>query len=448
MNPAKAARNICPDVNAIALENTILKVAIAHIDLRVFDYNRDCDTLRFVDSKTPPMGLPTLVSDPVGFVEQHGLMETEYLETLRRLFARNLSGEEMVSDTLLARSSPEQKESRWYNVVLANYLDPADGVNRVVGTIQDVTDRVLSELRYSKEEQYRMAMLADNRRVYEINVTRDRFMQLESINDSTDVDQWNPYDATMAHICKTQVYQEDWEDFLQVATRDNLLTAFEMGQNEFHCEYRAYDGKGGLSWSASTTHLLRDPVSGEVKGFIYAQDIDSQKRQELLLRRQAERDPLTGVYNRSAAERVIEKALSESAPGQFHGFLSVDIDDFKTVNDTFGHLQGDLLLQKVAEGFTSILRENDVLARMGGDEFIVFLYDVVKPARVFAIARRLCEFVHTICLNNINDFHFSISVGIGVSPDNGTSFVELYKYSDAALYYAKQHGKDRVATEF
>ncbi|MEG1942949.1 MAG: GGDEF domain-containing protein, partial [Angelakisella sp.] len=436
------------DIDKLREENEILRTAISHIDLSVFVYDKSSKVLRFVDGKTPPLALPSLVSDPLHYLNTQKIVAPEYAEELRNLFARNRAGEEKANVTIKTRLDQNTNDYRWYNIVLANRVYDANNSLLVIGTMQDVTERVTSELRYSKEEQFRMAMMTDNRRVYEINVTHDRFMRLESMNDSTDCDAWTPYTKTMSEICRTQVYKEDWPTFLAVATRGNLLDAFANGKSEFYCEYRLVDDKGNLSWSSSTTHLLLDPVSGEIKGFIYAKDIDSRKKQELLLRQQAERDPLTGVYNRAAAENAIEEVLTKSNSDNLHGFLSIDIDDFKTVNDTFGHVQGDVLLQQIANGFSKILRTNDTLARMGGDEFIVFINDINSIERIRSIATRLCEYVHTLRLKDIEEIHFSISVGVATYPENGTTFAELYKYSDAALYYAKQHGKNRVSNVF
>ncbi|MEG0944343.1 MAG: diguanylate cyclase [Angelakisella sp.] len=448
MSGGKAARNNQFDYNQIAEENEILKIAFSHINVSVFVYDTSTKVLRFIDNKTPPFGLPTTINDPVNYIIDTNIVTPEYVKPLKQLFEQNRCGAEKVSATIKTQICQKKKEYQWYSVVLINCFDTEGVVTRVVGTMQDVTERVTAELRCSKEEQFRLAMMAENRRVYEINVTRDRFMFLETLRSNIDSDEWRPYTETMSIICKARVYREDWETFLKIATRNSLLTSFEGGKSEFHCEYRVVDEDGTLRWTASTTHLLKDPLSGDIKGFIYAKDIDSQKRQELLLRQQAERDPLTGMYNRAAAEKMIENILLESSADHLHGFLSIDIDDFKTANDTFGHVQGDYLLQQIASGFSNILRATDILARMGGDEFIVFLNDVRNISRVNSVAKRLCEYVHTLCLSEVDEIHFSISVGIATYPLNGTTFVELYKYSDAALYFAKQNGKNCASAVF
>lgn len=183
------------------------------------------------------------------------------------------------------------------NIIMAEEGSPEQDTSCIIGTIQDVTRRMESELRYSNERQYRIAMLAGSRRVYEINVIRDRFIKLEDIEDTTDYEKWSIYSETMSRMCRDQIYKEDWEIFLRVATRENLLQGYKKGITEFYCEYRSLAKNGNQNWASSETHLLRDPITEDIKGFIYAKDINLQKRRELALYQQAERDSLKGAYN-------------------------------------------------------------------------------------------------------------------------------------------------------
>lgn len=114
------------------------------------------------------------------------------------------------------------------------------------------------------------------------------------------------------------------------------------------------------------------------------------------------------------------------------------------MNDTFGHIQGDYLLQQIAGGISSILRSADILARMGGDEFIVFLSNLDNIKQAQKIAERLCKYVHSICVEPDKKFRAAISIGIAIYLQDGTTFTELYKKSDKALYDVKHHGKNSV----
>lgn len=429
-------------------ESEILKIAVEHMNMHVFVYDIPLQKLYFFSSNSLPFGVLTGSEHSIKDIVNLNIIDHENISVFEKLFEDINDGKKRVdaiikvhykepddlSDVCDNNNSCGTKTIRWNHIMLVNYFNNNDKPIRAIGTIQNVSNRVESELQYSKEKQYRFAMLADSRRVYEVNVTRDRFIKIDSIHDSTDFGSWNLYTESMANLCKTRVLHEDWDTFLKVATRENLLDGFIKGITEFYCEYRYINDNGNSSWSSSATHLLKDPITNDIKGFIYVKDIDEQKRLEIELYQQAERDSLTGVYNRRTAERLITELLLDSKPTQLHGFLSIDIDNFKLVNDTFGHLKGDYLLQQISSIISGVLRTIDIFARMGGDEFIVFLNDCGSLDHILTVANRLCEKIRTIQINDENDFHSTISVGVSTYPHDGITFSELYKKSDNSLY--------------
>lgn len=416
--------------------------AISQVDLHVFVYDVMCDKLYFFESATFPFGVLKSSEYSIQDIVNLDIMEKEVTPVFVSLFEAIKNGEKSEEAVIKICNG---STVTWNHVMIVNHFDEKGKPIRAVGTIQNVTHRIKIEQLYSKERQFRFAMLADSRRVYEINVTRDRFIKLESIQDTTDYGEWDVYTKTMAKLCKTRVHKDDWDAFLQVATKENLLQGFENNITEFHCEYRFVDDEGKASWSSSTTHLLKDPVSNDIKGFIYVKDIDKQKELEIKLYRQAETDHLTGIYNRRTAEKMITRILLDAQPTHIYGFLMFDIDEFKYVNDTFGHLKGDFLLQKIANDIKIILRDEDIFARMGGDEFVVFVKNVDLIKQISCIAKRLCKCVSRISIDEESDFHPTISIGISTYPANGNTFEELYKNSDIALYDVKQNGKNAMA---
>lgn len=423
-------------------ESEIYKAAVQHINMHVFVYDVPLRKIYFFSSNTFPFDALKEAEYSVEDIKESGIIDSDYTVAFEKLFEGIHEGEK--STEAIIKTYYEGKVT-WNHIMLVNYFDDHQKPYRVIGTIQDVSDRIEIENRFFKEQQFRLAMMADSRRVYEINVTRDRFIKLESIQDSTDYDGWELYSESMANLCKTRIYKEDWETFLKVAIKENLIQGFNNSITEFYCEYRIIDEEGKISWSSSATHLLRDPVSKDIKGFIYVKDIDEQKKREIELYQQAERDSLTGIYNRRSAERLVTQRILSSTESQIHGFMTLDIDEFKSVNDTFGHVVGDYLLQKIASGMGGILRNIDILARMGGDEFVIFIDDAGSTSHILNIANRLCGYVRNICIQEGNDMRATISIGIAIFPEHGSTFAELYKNSDKALYEVKQHGKNNVS---
>lgn len=422
--------------------NEIFKIALDQANIRVFVYEMQNKILYFFpQSNGVPCHAPDNDCCTVDEILSIGLVAGEEATAFRALFARVETGEKSVEARFRFY---DEGEPRWISVVLSSCKDAEGRTLRAIGTMQDVSGRVAIEQHYGRETQYRLAMLADARRVYEINVTRDRFVKLESIQDSTDCGCWQLYSKAMRQLCEDCVYPEDWDIFYSVALRENLLGGYESGKTEFYCEYRVQDTEGNTSWSSSATHLLKDPLSDDIKGFIYVKDIDAQKRRELELAEQAERDSLTGIYNRRTAERLIAQMLACADERQHFAFLTIDFDDFKFVNDNFGHAVGDQLLKQMALEVNMIVDECDVFARIGGDEFIVFLSLDRDEQRSERIAQLICDTVRQISPIDDNPYRPSVSIGVATYPDCGKDFAELYDASDKAMYRVKQHGKNSM----
>lgn len=156
----------------------------------------------------------------------------------------------------------------------------------------------------------------------------------------------------------------------------------------------------------------------------------------------ADRDGLTGLANRKALrERLVERLAAAARKGQATAVLYVDLDRFKAVNDTLGHPIGDALLRKVADRFKSALRDGDIVARIGGDEFAVIQSDAPQPAAATALASRLVDLIGRAYAVEGHMLHIGASVGIAIGPGDGCEPDILLKNADLALYRAKADGR-------
>lgn len=187
----------------------------------------------------------------------------------------------------------------------------------------------------------------------------------------------------------------------------------------------------------------------------------TQKANEALeqyaaLQNRARSDSLTGLYNRAYAEAFIEDYLTHG-PGR-GVFFMIDLDDFKAVNDTLGHLAGDQVLRKFAAVLSSVFRAGDFLARIGGDEFAVLMMPPehaagaesagTKEACIKAASRRAWEVIARFRRSMAEDEGMpdaGCSIGLAVAPDDGTTFRALYQHADEALYALKKSRKGGVA---
>ncbi|MCU7846013.1 MAG: EAL domain-containing protein [Candidatus Thiodiazotropha sp. (ex Monitilora ramsayi)] len=187
--------------------------------------------------------------------------------------------------------------------------------------------------------------------------------------------------------------------------------------------------------------------NGEVANYVsILTDISQLKEAEEKLRHLAHHDTLTNLPNRLYFQDRLDQALSHASRMEKRlGLLFLDLDNFKNVNDSLGHQVGDELLQRVSEQLYKSLRKHDVIARHGGDEFLVLIEDIEDPLELRHIADHIQENLrHPVHVNNI-EFNISASIGISIYPDNGTTRDSLLRNADAAMYEAKKNGRNRVA---
>jgi diguanylate cyclase (GGDEF)-like protein len=155
----------------------------------------------------------------------------------------------------------------------------------------------------------------------------------------------------------------------------------------------------------------------------------------------AQCDPLTGLPNRTNLRGQLAERLGNARPGQSVAVLYVDLDRFKSVNDSLGHPVGDALLLKVADRLKSALREGDLVARLGGDEFVVIQSGAHQPEAAEGVAIRLIDLISRAYAVDGHMLHIGASVGIALFPDDGHDPDTLLKNADVALYQAKAEGR-------
>ncbi len=157
-----------------------------------------------------------------------------------------------------------------------------------------------------------------------------------------------------------------------------------------------------------------------------------------------ETDALTRTYSReTATEKIAEVIAKMDGDKMEHALISVDVDNFKEINDTYGHQTGDIYLQEFSGALKSVLRTNDVIGRLGGDEFVVLLHNVGNKENTQKILERMFEKVQDININNLSFENVGISAGVMMLPTQEQDFETLSNFADKALYEAKNSGKNK-----
>jgi diguanylate cyclase (GGDEF)-like protein len=169
---------------------------------------------------------------------------------------------------------------------------------------------------------------------------------------------------------------------------------------------------------------------------------DSEKEVIHALEEEIKKDPLTRIYNASAT-RKLAKAYIEASAENAATLLVIDLDDFKQVNDKYGHMFGDVVLVQTAKILEELFRPEDIVGRIGGDEFMVLMKGAADLSLVAQLCRKLNESLLTMFVDQLPMCKPSCSIGIAQFPDHANSYFDLFSCADRALYYAKVNGKQQ-----
>ena len=220
-----------------------------------------------------------------------------------------------------------------------------------------------------------------------------------------------------------------------------LKNEFLSGRTQVYFEVRLRDKEGKYTWSSVMITKETDSITD--KFFLcLVQDIEERKRNENKLKLEAENDPLTQIYNKVTTKSLIEECI-ENNPSSQHALMIMDIDNFKTINDTKGHAVGDQILLAFAAELNKNFRETDIVGRAGGDEFIVLMKNVQSVALVCDKLQRLTASFKKYGITHGFPGRLSTSIGVALYNKDGKTYEELFKRADAALYEAKRNGKDQ-----
>ena len=216
----------------------------------------------------------------------------------------------------------------------------------------------------------------------------------------------------------------------------------ENGSQYEMTEVRIATARGRYLWCRFRASAIRDAAGKLVRIAGIIINIDAEKKAERLLQDRAERDALTKLLNKTAGRKQAEEYLAQYPQGAKCTMLIIDLDNFKEVNDQYGHLFGDAVLSKAAREIEKLFRAQDILCRIGGDEFLVLMRGVADRQLVASRCQRLLNIFATIFRNGKRNLPLGCSIGIALSPDHGTSYYELFNHADQALYRAKAKGKN------
>ncbi|MGI6669232.1 MAG: EAL domain-containing protein [Acetivibrionales bacterium] len=351
--------------------------------------------------------------------------------------------------------------------------DPKSKKINVIAMGVDITDRKNTESKliesYHELESMHKELLAKeielkmqyddlNIRDNELRRSEERYkLAVEGVNDG--IWDWDGKDGKLFMSKRGRmimgfdpeqeyVTMEEWFGVITDEDVDRFarsLSKYITGpqKKHFQIEYRIKTKDGGIKWIRTRGMAIWDENDIPVRVAGSITDITEQRLADEKIHQLAFYDSLTGLPNRTLLmDRFNVATAAARRKGLMVAVFFLDLDNFKTINDSMGHSSGDKLLMKVAEELRLKLRRSDTIARLGGDEFIILQTYVRDLKEVYRFASRLLETFKRQWTLNEREFYVTASIGISIYPDDGTDLQELMKNADAAMYHAKATGKN------
>lgn len=277
--------------------------------------------------------------------------------------------------------------------------------------------------------------------IYELDITRNRPANkaTEQYFDSLGAPPGTPYDKALQIVAEKQIKEEFRQGYIDMFTPEHVMQAYEQGCDSLHYDFMISNG-GDYYWMRITARIIKWESDGSIHMLTYRQNIDALKKQEYRMQLLIQLDEMTGLLTKTATRQRIEELLRKK-PNQMYAFFILDIDVFKQANDRYGHAFGDAVIVSFTEIIKDHFRKDDIIGRIGGDEFVAF---IPVPNEEWAVqkAGELAAALNWVYTEEDKSWMMSASIGVAFTPKDGRNYEELYGKADKALYETKKQGKN------
>ena len=385
------------------------------------------------------LGAPAIIEDVPDSVIASGAIAEESEAAYKGFFDAIQRGEP--SGTALFKVRRDGKHSIWRHVEFTTIFDDAGEPLQAIITLADATEQHVREIAYIQHRQKIYDAVQNGAMYYEFNLTAN-VCEYEEGNSFPFfiASGQRSYTDFYAVALSSYIQQEHSEKFAERFSLERLIADFYNGIFMDTLDAPILNIDGEYKWMRATAYLIFDPYSSDIKALLLVEDIDMQKQIELQILSRLEVEPLTGLLTRITFIERVTQLICDSEDGAQHALVLLDIDNFKQINDRFGHIYGDKVLHDTAANLLSKLDKADIIGRYGGDEIIVFLSGVSREE-----AEKRVESLRAAVYKRISGgLMISGSLGVAMFPADGADYGRLCLNADTALYEAKRSGRNRA----
>ena len=326
---------------------------------------------------------------------------------------------------------------RWVSERAVRVFDQPTSKWKWEGFIEDITDRKRAE-QSLEEANARYQSIFENALEGIFQVTPEGHLMVA-----------NPAMARMFGYSSPAELLSELRDlshqlYVEPERRVDYRRQIEADGSVSNFEFQAFRKNGEVIWVSENAHVRRHAADGTIYYEGTLEDITDRRVYQAQIERQANYDALTGLANRTLLNGRLHQAIGRVAETVSEiAVVFIDLDQFKFINDTYGHALGDGLLQSMADRLRSCVRDSDTVARQGGDEFVLLLQGY-RPADLAGVVQRLHAAIALPWRSGRREFHVTSSIGVAVYPSDGDTADILLRNADAAMYKAKENGRNAV----
>lgn len=432
----------CTDISS--LETSALLTEQAFSDLEIFSQSVRCGLSKHICDNSL-----TLIWANDYFYTLFGYTKEEYEENfgeslIPMIYEDDLalvvnSMTSLVEDhemDLTFRIKHKDEPFRWVNLVASSLEQEGDDDFLVANfVINDVTSLKVAEMRAELEAKK-----------YEIIADISEEIPFEYEIDTDTITYAKKYENIFG---RKNIYRHPLKRFLEAGlisedTIDNFSGIFEAareGQAIHSAEYKLRNMRGEYEWHYSTFSLIKGDNGEPLRAVGILRNIHTLKQEQESLLQRAQTDSMTGLLNKATTETFVKEHLKEIQSGANDIVMVVDIDDFKNVNDTYGHLMGDEVIIAIAQTLMRFTFNDGFVGRIGGDEFLVYLPNILDTTLACEKAEKYANELRHKYPGDNGKPKVTLSIGIAAT-DVPIPYSDLMEHADAAVYQAKLNGKN------
>jgi len=367
--------------------------------------------------------------------EQNKLTLLDFIDFRHHSFSRDVE-QQLRSETVQTEVPMIKKNGETiYFLMNGNFTVGKDGKHKLSVVFVDITEsKRMQELIVLEGEKYRIVTELSNDILFEYHIMSDQMVYVEKYRDLFDVDP--VYENFVKNIENRRkcIHPDDWGVYFEYC-RD-----LKDGKSIIEAQFRIKVKNGTYIWCQTMGKTIYDDYKTPIRVIGKLINVDIQKRELERLEYKATRDPLTDVYNKEITIMKIDQMIAMNQNGN-HMLMLVDFDDFKGINDTYGHLTGDKALVHVINKVKETFTEGELIGRIGGDEFVVFAANLSNQSEMNLKADALKSALKTSITAGDTVIPISGSIGVAVYPDSGYTYEQLMMNADQALYKVKEQVK-------